>query len=126
MFLCSVFTSTVNVVFNGSAPIYNGDESSLPYVPLDGFADHYSRTKMLAEELVLATSGREGRFHACALRLNGLYGPHEQRHAVRIMEAVRTGLAPPVATFGRHTRQDFNHRDNAVQAHIKVNIGRLE
>lgn len=69
----TVFTSTVNVVFNGDRPILNGRESDLPYLPLAAHRDHYSRTKMLAERLVLASSGRllpDGKslFRACALR----------------------------------------------------------
>ena len=46
-----VYTSTFNVVFGGQ-PIYNGDES-LPYFPLDKHTDEYSRTKAVAEIIVL-------------------------------------------------------------------------
>ena len=51
-------------------------------------------------------------------RLNGLYGPHEQRHLPRTISMVRSGLV--VAGYSYHTKQDLVHRDNAVQAHVKV------
>ncbi|XP_064095954.1 short-chain dehydrogenase/reductase family 42E member 1-like [Macrobrachium nipponense] len=51
-----VYTSTYNVVFGGQQ-IKNGDES-LPYFPLHEQSDHYSRTKTIAEMLVLTANGK--------------------------------------------------------------------
>uniref|UniRef100_A0A8D0CVZ7 Short chain dehydrogenase/reductase family 42E, member 2 n=1 Tax=Sander lucioperca TaxID=283035 RepID=A0A8D0CVZ7_SANLU len=50
-----VYTSTINVVFAGK-PIEEGDEVSVPYVPPDHI-DHYSRTKAIAEQMVLSANG---------------------------------------------------------------------
>jgi nucleoside-diphosphate-sugar epimerase len=50
-----VYTSTFNVVFGGKE-IVDGDES-LPYFPLHLHHDHYSRTKAIAEQLVLMVDG---------------------------------------------------------------------
>ena len=64
--------------------------------------DHYSRTKAVAEQAVLAANGRllmvgdncggqekqavEGRrLKTCALRCAGIYGEGEQRHLPRIV-----------------------------------------
>ena len=54
--------------------------------------DHYSRTKSIAEQKVLASRGREVHgghtLHTCALRLAGVYGPGEQRHLPRIVVCI--------------------------------------
>ncbi|CAG5127976.1 unnamed protein product [Candidula unifasciata] len=113
-----VYTSTYNVIFGGQE-IKNGDES-LPYLTDDKFTDHYSRTKMLAEQKVLATNGQQtaqGKtFRCCVLRLAGVYGPGEQRHIPRIVSYLEQGLVK--VTYGcKDSRVDFLHVDNLVQAH---------
>ncbi|CDQ96074.1 unnamed protein product [Oncorhynchus mykiss] len=52
-----VYTSTINVTFAGK-PIEEGDEDSLPCVPLDMHIDHYSRTKSISDQMVLTANGR--------------------------------------------------------------------
>ncbi|KAF2976735.1 hypothetical protein EK904_009262 [Melospiza melodia maxima] len=82
-----VYTSSVNVVFGG-LPIEDGDEESLAYFPIDKLVDHYSRTKSIAEQMVLAADGVSleggGILHTCVLRPPGIYGPEEQRHLPRL------------------------------------------
>lgn len=51
-----VYVSTYNVVFGGKE-IINGNET-LPYFPLDDYVDPYSRSKCIAEQLVLKSNGR--------------------------------------------------------------------
>ncbi|NWI70525.1 D42E1 reductase, partial [Todus mexicanus] len=51
-----IYTSTVNVVFGG-LPVEDGDEETVPYFPIDKHVDHYSRTKAIAEQMVLAANG---------------------------------------------------------------------
>lgn len=51
-----VYTSTYNVVFGGKE-ILNGNEA-LPYFPLEDHVDSYSRSKSIAEQLVLKNNGR--------------------------------------------------------------------
>jgi nucleoside-diphosphate-sugar epimerase len=51
-----VYVSTYNVVFNGYE-IYEGNEDTLPYVSPDDHVDMYSKTKCLAEQLVLSADG---------------------------------------------------------------------
>jgi len=114
-----VYVSTYNVVFV-EQPIIDGHEDLVPYAPLDKYHDEYSRTKRIAEEMVLqansstaatATSstkrrssrsrrgsrsgsaaGEEG-LVTCALRAAAIYGDGEARHFPRILRAVRWGLA---------------------------------
>ena len=54
--------------------------------------DWYSRTKMLAEQDVMAANGSAlrngGKLKVCALRLAGVYGPGERRHLLRIVVSI--------------------------------------
>lgn len=52
--------------------------------------DHYSRTKAIAEKLVIGAcraegKGREVRLKTCSLRCAGIYGEGERRHLPRIV-----------------------------------------
>ena len=62
-----VYTSTIDVVVDGRRPIIDGDES-LPY-PRRPPRDPYCRTKIEAEQLVLAANGPE--LATCALAAGG-------------------------------------------------------
>ncbi|KAL3877516.1 hypothetical protein ACJMK2_035213 [Sinanodonta woodiana] len=112
-----VYTSTYNVIFGGQT-IESGEET-LPYLPLDKHPDHYSRTKSIAEQMVLAASGQNTldghKLHTCALRLAGVYGPGEQRHQPRIVSYIEKGYY--CMTYGTSTKQDFVHVENVAQAH---------
>ncbi|XP_044038462.1 putative short-chain dehydrogenase/reductase family 42E member 2 isoform X3 [Siniperca chuatsi] len=83
-----VYTSTINVVFTGK-PIEEGEEASVPYVPPDVHIDHYSRTKAIAEQMVLSANGCSLKggslLRTCVLRPCGIYGPEERRHLHRVM-----------------------------------------
>lgn len=61
----------MNVIYNGS-PIQQGREDRHPYLAYSEHTDHYSRTKQMAEELTLASTGKvltNGKeMHTCALR----------------------------------------------------------
>ncbi|KAF3774602.1 Short-chain dehydrogenase/reductase family 42E member 1 [Nymphaea thermarum] len=54
-----VYMSTYNVVFGGNE-IVNGNEL-LNYFPVDAHVDPYSRSKSLAEQLVLKSNGRRSK-----------------------------------------------------------------
>ncbi|KAK2836184.1 hypothetical protein Q7C36_014053 [Tachysurus vachellii] len=115
-----VYTSTVNVVFAGK-PIEDGDEDSVPCVPLDKHIDHYSRTKAMAECLVLKANRRPlqggGLLQTCVLRPSGIYGPEERRHLHRVMVNVERRLFS--FTFGDpRARMNWVHVDNLVMAHV--------
>ncbi|EFX79815.1 hypothetical protein DAPPUDRAFT_51858, partial [Daphnia pulex] len=112
-----VYTSTYNVVFGGDA-ILNGDES-LPYFPLHRHVDHYSRTKSIAEQLVLTSNGR-GDLQTCALRLAGVIGRGESRHLPRVLDAIRKGLVRFNYYDEHGGKVDFIGLDNVVQGHVKA------
>ncbi|XP_044038461.1 putative short-chain dehydrogenase/reductase family 42E member 2 isoform X2 [Siniperca chuatsi] len=90
-----VYTSTINVVFTGK-PIEEGEEASVPYVPPDVHIDHYSRTKAIAEQMVLSANGCSLKggslLRTCVLRPCGIYGPEERRHLHRVMMNVERRL----------------------------------
>ncbi|KAK3593618.1 hypothetical protein CHS0354_025510 [Potamilus streckersoni] len=112
-----VYTSTYNVIFGGQT-IESGEET-LAYLPLDKHPDHYSRTKSVAEQKVLAANGQNTedghKLRTCALRLAGVYGPGEQRHQPRIVSYIEKGYY--CMTYGMKTKQDFLHVENVAQAH---------
>ncbi|XP_051857183.1 putative short-chain dehydrogenase/reductase family 42E member 2 [Antechinus flavipes] len=115
-----VYTSTVNVAFGGK-PIEQGDEDSVPYFPLEKHIDHYSRTKAIADQMILTCNGTPlpggGTLRTCVLRPPGIYGPEEQRHLPRVAGSIRKRLF--TFKFGDpKTRMNWVHVQNLVQAHL--------
>lgn len=82
-----VYTSSIDVVFDGT-PIADGDETlSYPRRHLD----YYSETKMLAEQAVIAANGVGG-LATVSLRAPGLYGPHDRHRFPNVIpRTVRAG-----------------------------------
>lgn len=74
-----VYVSTVNVCFAGRT-IENEPDIRDCYAPLDAHTDEYSRSKAMAEQLVLSRVRR-----SLALRLYGVYGEGEERHFPRML-----------------------------------------
>ncbi|XP_068192443.1 putative short-chain dehydrogenase/reductase family 42E member 2 [Antennarius striatus] len=114
-----VYTGTINAVFTGK-PIEECDEASMPYVPPDVHIDHYSRTKAIAEHMVLSVNGCSlnggGVLRTCVLRPSGIYGPNEERHLHRVMVNVERRLF--VFRFGDpQARMNWVHVNNLVLAH---------
>ncbi|KAL3053773.1 hypothetical protein OYC64_006155 [Pagothenia borchgrevinki] len=114
-----VYTSTINVVFAGK-PIEDGDEGSVQCVPPDVHIDNYSRTKTIAEQMVLSADGCPlkggGLLRSCVLRPCGIYGPEERRHLHRVMMNVERRLFS--FRFGDpRARMNWVHVDNLVLAH---------
>ncbi|XP_067407588.1 putative short-chain dehydrogenase/reductase family 42E member 2 [Emydura macquarii macquarii] len=115
-----IYTSSVNVVFGGN-PIKDGDEETVPYLPLEKHIDHYSKTKSIADQMILAANGTPlaggDKLHTCVLRPPGIYGPGEQRHLPRVAANVQRGLFR--FRFGDPSAQmNWVHVQNLVQAHI--------
>ncbi|TWW69977.1 putative short-chain dehydrogenase/reductase family 42E member 2 [Takifugu flavidus] len=114
-----VYTSTINVVFTGQ-PIEECDESSASYVPPGLYIDHYSRTKAIAEQMILSADRIPlrggGLLRTCALRPSGIYGPDERRHLYRVMRNVERRLF--FFRFGDpRARMNWVHVDNLILAH---------
>lgn len=105
-----VYTSSIDVVFDGS-PIQAGDER-LPYArtPLD----YYSETKIEAEQRVLAANGTGGTA-TCALRTAGIYGAGDKHRFPALIQQAKAGRLMRIGAG----RARFNHvyAENAAHAH---------
>ncbi|GJW79280.1 short-chain dehydrogenase/reductase family protein 42E member 1 [Tanacetum coccineum] len=124
-----VYVSTSNVVFAGNE-IVNGNEK-LPYLPLDNHVDPYSRSKSIAEQLVLKSNGRPLKdkngecLYTCAVRPAAIYGPGEERHLPRIINLAKLGLLP--FKIGEPSvKSDWVYIDNLVLALIQASMGLLD
>ena len=107
-----VYTSTLDVVVDGRKPIVDGDES-LPY-PRRLPRDPYSRTKILAERLVLQANGPE--LAACALRPVGMYGPRDRYHLANFVAMARGGMSLRLGDGS--ARFSHVYSENAAHAHL--------
>jgi nucleoside-diphosphate-sugar epimerase len=107
-----VYTSTLDVVVEGSRPIVDGDES-LPY-PKRVPRDPYCRTKILAERLVLDANGSD--LATCALRPVGMYGPRDRYHLGNVISMARRGRF--VRLGDGSARFSHVYSENAAFAHL--------
>lgn len=114
-----IYTSTYNVVFGGHE-IEDGDEH-LPYFPLDQHTDEYSKSKTIAEQLVLKANGVQtstgSTMQTAVIRPAAIYGEGEQRHLPRIVKHIDNGLF--VFIIG-HAIVDWVYIDNLVQAFVRL------
>eukprot|EP00808_Paulinella_micropora_P018308 g10247.t1 len=118
-----VFVSTYNVIFVGREIDHGSEHMAYPSVAL--YHDDYSRTKALAEKLVLRAdrlelAGPGGKMlrpplRTCALRAAAIYGPDEVRHLPRITRLAALGLTR-VAIGEPGVRSDWLYVDNLVHA----------
>jgi nucleoside-diphosphate-sugar epimerase len=107
-----VYTSTIDVVVDGRKPIVDGDES-LPY-PEKLPGDHYSRTKIAAEQLMIAANGPD--LATCALRPAGMYGPRDRYHLGNIVDMARRGKY--VRAGSGKARFTHVYSENAAHLHV--------
>ncbi|HOX42428.1 MAG TPA: NAD-dependent epimerase/dehydratase family protein [Myxococcota bacterium] len=107
-----VYTSSANVVFDGT-PRLEADEST-PYA-MGRRLDHYTRSKIAAERLVLAANG--GGLRTGILRPNGIYGPREQYITGKVVPLVRMLRGLPFS-LDPSQRTDWTFVYNLVWAHL--------
>ncbi|MBA7650283.1 hypothetical protein ES703_58086 [subsurface metagenome] len=107
-----VYTSTMDVVIDGWKPIVNGDES-LPY-PERLPRDPYCRTKIIAEQMVIASNGPE--LLTCALRPVGMYGPRDKYHLANIIKVAKSKMN--IRLGDGSARFSHVYSENAARAHI--------
>jgi nucleoside-diphosphate-sugar epimerase len=106
-----IYTSSIDVVFDGS-PIVSGDES-LPY-PIK-YLDDYGHTKALAEQDVIRANGQQGLL-TCALRTAGIYGPGDRYRVPSILREAQRGRM--VRLGDGHAKFNHVYVDNAAHAHV--------
>uniref|UniRef100_H9G4R2 3-beta hydroxysteroid dehydrogenase/isomerase domain-containing protein n=1 Tax=Anolis carolinensis TaxID=28377 RepID=H9G4R2_ANOCA len=83
--------------------------------------NEYSRTKAIAEQMVLAANGSPlaggGKLYTCSLRSPGIYGPEEERHLPRLALNIERGFFA-FRVGDSQTLMNWVHVKNLVQAHI--------
>jgi nucleoside-diphosphate-sugar epimerase len=107
-----VYTSSMDVVVDGRRPIVDGDET-LPY-PARMPRDHYSRTKILAERMVLEANGPG--LATCSLRPVGMYGPRDKYHLGNIIGMARRGVSLRLGNGS--ARFSHAYSENVAHAHL--------
>ncbi len=115
--ICTLlYASTYNVVFGGEEIVLG--TSKTPYFPYEKHTDYYSRSKALAEQLVLkANMNSDSDLRTAVLRPAAIYGEHEKRHFPRIVHHMDCGLFS--FRIGNAT-VDWVHGDNLAQAFVKA------
>ena len=105
-----VYTSSPSVVFDGRS--MEGVDESIPYPR--AHHTHYSATKALAEQAVLAANGE--RLRTLALRPHLIWGPRDNHLVPRI---VTQGRAGTLRRVGDGTNKvDTTYIDDAARAHV--------
>jgi nucleoside-diphosphate-sugar epimerase len=107
-----VYTSSMDVVVDGRKPIVDGDES-LPY-PARMPRDDYSRTKIVAEKMILGSAGPE--LATCALRPVGMYGPRDKYHLGTIIGMAKKGVSLRLGNGS--ARFSHAYSENVAHAHV--------
>jgi nucleoside-diphosphate-sugar epimerase len=122
-----VYTSSANVVFSGKYEMPDLAED-LPYNLEQDCVDEYSKTKCIAEQLVINYNGRplklKNSHHpeydtiaTCAVRPAAIYGEGEERHFPRIIEVLESGMLK-FLVGSPDSLVDWVHVDNLVYGHI--------
>ena len=108
-----IYCSTYNAVYTGMKELIGVTEDQCFYPEQDAYCDHYSRTKSIAEQLVLKASS--SKLQTVAIRPAAIYGDGEMRHLPRILNLVRQGLAF-FAIGHENIFCDWLYADNLVHA----------
>ncbi|MEW6279654.1 MAG: NAD-dependent epimerase/dehydratase family protein [Candidatus Eremiobacterota bacterium] len=108
-----VYTSSPSVTFGGEESL--GSDERLPYPRR--FLNHYSRTKAMAERMVLGANGHDG-LSTVSLRPHIIWGPHDNHILPRLIARAREGKLLQVGNGTN--RVDITYVDNAARAHLQA------
>lgn len=111
-----VYTSSPSVTFAGVDQC--GVDETVPYdfAWMKANGAHYSRSKALAEQAVLAANG--GGLRTCALRPHLIWGPRDNHLIPRLIDRARRGRLRRVGDGTN--RVDTIYVDNAATAHLQA------
>ncbi|CAF1116418.1 unnamed protein product [Adineta steineri] len=110
-----IYCSTYNAVYTGNKELLGVTEDECAYPSQESYYDNYSRTKSLAEQIILKASSST--LHTAAIRPAAIYGDGELRHLPRILNLVNQGLAF-FAVGQENILCDWVYADNLVSALI--------
>lgn len=108
-----IYSSSADVVFDGSCHIRNGDES-MPY-PWK-YADMLTEMKAQAEALVLSANDCHGLL-TCALRPSNVFGPKDTCLVHFVVNQANSIWAKFILGSG-DTLSDFTYVENVAHAHV--------
>lgn len=111
-----VFTSSPSVVFAGRDQCGVDEQTPYGLTWLQRYRCHYSRSKALAEQLVLAANGDS--LATCALRPHLIWGPRDNHLIPRLLERARQGRLRRVGSG--ENRVDVTYVENAAAAHLQA------
>ncbi|RIK79585.1 MAG: 3-beta hydroxysteroid dehydrogenase [Planctomycetota bacterium] len=111
-----VYTSSPSVVFNGRDQ--HGVDETAPYdfAWMERHRAHYSRSKALAEQAVLAAS--DASLKTCALRPHLIWGPRDNHLIPRLIARARSGRLRRVGDGANLV--DVVYVENAAAAHLQA------
>ncbi len=107
-----VYTASNSVVMGGQR-ISGGDET-LPYT--ERFNDLYTKTKVVAEKLVLGQNGIGG-ILTCSIRPSGIWGRGDQTMFRKVFESVLAGHVK-VLVGSKHVKLDNSYVHNLIHGFI--------
>jgi len=107
-----VYTSSASVAWDGSD--YKFVDESVPYPTR--FHDFYSKTKMLAEKLVLEANGQKG-VQTVALRPSGIFGENDPLLVPTAVDQCREGKMRFVIGDGKNL-MDWTYVGNVADSHL--------
>jgi 2-alkyl-3-oxoalkanoate reductase len=106
-----LYTSSPSVTFDGRSQ--EGIDESAPYAKR--WLCHYSRSKAMAEQHVLAANGRNGLLTA-ALRPHLMWGPRDRHLVPRLLDRARKGRLRRIGDGANLI--DILYVENAATAHL--------
>lgn len=109
-----VYTSSPSVTFAGTDQRGVDESVAYDFDWLRANGAHYSRSKALAEQAVLAADG-DG-LRTCALRPHLIWGPRDNHLIPRLLDRARRGRLRRVGDGGNVV--DVTYVENAARAHV--------
>ncbi|KAG2499075.1 hypothetical protein HYH03_003258 [Edaphochlamys debaryana] len=118
-----VYTSSASVVFDGK-PLVMVSEDTTPYAARP--MDHYTRTKILGEQMVLEYNGRqlaapgpggETKLATVALRPSGIFGEGDMVFVPTLARNAQRGKMKYILGTGKN-ECDFTYAGNVAHAHL--------
>ncbi|MEZ6119319.1 MAG: NAD-dependent epimerase/dehydratase family protein [Pirellulaceae bacterium] len=106
-----VFTSSPSVTFDGTDQCGVDESAEYP----KKWLCHYSHTKALAEQLVIAANGQDGLL-TCSLRPHLIWGPRDNHLIPRLLQRAKDGKLRIVGD-GKNL-VDIVYVENAADAHL--------
>lgn len=111
-----VYTSSPSVTFAGVDQCGADEQAPYDFDWMLAHRAHYSRSKAIAEQAVLAAN--DGRLRTCALRPHLIWGPRDNHLIPRLIDRARKGRLRRVGD-GKN-RVDTIYVENAAVAHLQA------